>query len=363
MDSTVSQRFFQPLLLLLAQATDKQLAECLQFLKAENRILRSKLPTRVNVTEAEREKLLKLGKPVGKAIKDLITIVTPRTFARWVSQEGKAKKPAGAKGKGGRPRKSDDIREMVLKFAREGVGWGTSRIHGELMKLGVRISDATVRRILIENGFDPGPERGDSTWEEFVKRHKDTLWACDFFTKNVVTKGGIVTFYVLFFVHIRSRRVHVAGMSPAPDSAWMAQQARNLAIYFEGQGDAKPTHIVRDRDSKFTEQFCAIVENDGIEFKLIPPRSPNLNPFAERWIQSVKRECLDHFIVFGEAHLRYLIDSYVDYYHRFRPHQGLKNLRIGETEPPEKVNDVKSADLVCHERLSGLLKHYERKAA
>jgi len=143
----------------------------------------------------------------------------------------------------------------------------------------------------------------------------------------------------------------------------LAQQARNLAMYFDGQGAAKPTHIVRDRDSKFTEQFCAIVENDGIEFKLIPPRSPNLNLFAERWIESVKRECLDDFIVFGEAHLRFVIDSHVDHYLRFRPHQGLENLRIGEIEPPEKVDEVKPADLVCHERLSGLLKHYERKAA
>jgi putative transposase len=175
MDSTVRQRFFQPLLLLLAQATDKHLAEYLQFLKAENRILRSKLPTRVNVTEAEKEKLLKLGKPIGRAIKDLITIVSPRTFARWVSQEGKEKKPAAARGKGGRPRKSDGVREMVLKFASESTGWGASRIHGELTKLGVRISDPTVRRILIENGFEPGPKRADSTWKEFLKRHKETL--------------------------------------------------------------------------------------------------------------------------------------------------------------------------------------------
>jgi putative transposase len=220
-----------------------------------------------------------------------------------------------------------------------------------------------VRRILIENGFEPGPERADSTWKEFIKRHRDTLWACDFFTKNVVTAGGIVTYYVLFFMHVNSRRVHVAGMTPSPNGDWMAQQARNLSMYFAEQGEFKPTHIVRDRDTKFTEQFCATLETDGIEFKLIPPRSPNLNPFAERWVQSVKRECLDHFIVFGETHLRYLLDHYLDYYHRFRPHQGLDNLRIGATKPPEISEGVKPTDLVCHERLSGLLKHYERKAA
>jgi len=226
MDSTVAQRFFQPLLLLLAQATDKQLAGYLQYLKTENRILRSRLPKRITVTPAERTRLLKVGRPLGRAIKDLITIVSPRTFARWVSQEKKNPgKPVPAAGKGGRPRKPDEVRALILKLASEGAGSGASRIHGILTNLGVRISDATVRRILQENGIDPGPERADSTWKEFLKRHRDTLWATDFFTKNVVTKGGIVTFYVLFFIHLRSRRVHVAGMTPAPNGDWMAQQA------------------------------------------------------------------------------------------------------------------------------------------
>ncbi|MDZ4782053.1 MAG: integrase core domain-containing protein [Planctomycetia bacterium] len=364
MDSTVAQRFFQPLLLLLAQATDKQLASYLQYLKTENRILRSRLPKRITVTPAERKGLLKVGKPLGRAIKDLITIVSPRTFARWVSQEKKNPgRPAAAAGKGGRPRKPDEVRALILKLASEGAGSGASRIHGILTNLGVCISDATVRRILQQNGIDPGPKRADSTWKEFLKRHRDTLWACDFFTKNVITKGGIVTFYVLFFIHLKSRRVHVAGMTPAPNGDWMAQQARNLSMYFAETGEFKPTHIIRDRDSKFTEQFCAILENDGIEFKPIPPRSPNLNPFAERWIQSVKRECLDHFIVFGEAHLRYLVESYLDWYHRFRPHQGLKNLRIGVDKPPDPVESLGPDEVVCQERLGGLLKHYERKVA
>ncbi len=142
-----------------------------------------------------------------------------------------------------------------------------------------------------------------------------------------------------------------------------AQQARNLSMYFAEQGEFKPTHIIRDRGTKFTEQFCAILENDGIEFKPIPPRWPNLNPFAERWIQSVKRECLDHFIVFGAAHLRYLIDSYHGWYHRFRPHQELKNLRIGIDKPPDPVESLGPDDVVCHEQLGGLLKHSERNAA
>jgi len=152
---------------------------------------------------------------------------------------------------------------------------------------------------LIENGFDPGPKRAESTWKEFLKRHKETLWACDYSSKNVLTVGGIATYHVLFFIHVHTRRVHGAGMTPARNGDWMAQPARYFSMYFDSQGEFKPTIIVRDRDTKFTEQFCAIVENDGIAFELISPRSPNLNPFAERWVQSVKRECLDHFIVFG----------------------------------------------------------------
>ena len=140
---------------------------------------------------------------------------------------------------------------------------------------------------------------------------------------------------------------------------------RNLSTFFAEQGEHFPTHIVLDRDKKFTKEFKDILKVEGIEFREIPPLSPNLNPFAERWVQTVKRECLYHFIVFGEGHLRHLLHEYLAYFHRFRPHQGIGNVLLDERgkSPPESTDVVPLESVVCHESLGGLLKHYERKAA
>jgi len=258
-------RLLHPLLYLLAQATEKDLVMHIEYLKAENRILRTKLPKRITVTTAERARLVKLGVRLGSGIKELITIVHPRTFARWASGETSNKKPR----KAGRPRKPEEIRQLILQMAQDNV-WGTKRILGELKKLGIRdISRSTVARILKENGFEPAPKRGDGTWRDFVQRHIKTLWACDFFTKKVWTPQGLVDYYVLFFIHIESRCVHVVGMTPNPDGVWMAQQARNLCMFFQEQGKRRPTHIIRDRDTKFTRQFCDILATEEIEFRHI----------------------------------------------------------------------------------------------
>ena len=135
-------------------------------------------------------------------------------------------------------------------------------------------------------------------------------------------------------------------------------------VFAEEPAEFQPTHIVRDRDTKFTTEFCSILETDGIESRPIPPRSPNMNPFAEAWVQRIKHEVLNHFIVFGETHLRYLVSTWLEYYHKFRPHQGLGNVLImPPTPPPETSDDFQLTDIVCHESLGGLLKRYERRAA
>jgi putative transposase len=298
---------------------------------------------------------------LGSAIKELITIVHPRTFARWLSEA----KTGIQRRKRGRPRKPDEIRQVVIGMATES-GWGYRRIFGELKKLGIRfVSRSTISRILIENGFDPGPKRAKGTWRDFVERHFKTLWATDLFTKTVMTLRGPVTFYVLFFIHVHSRRVHLAGVTPNPDGRWMAQVARNMSMVFAEEPDeSKPTHIIRDRDTKFTAQFCSILETDGIEFRPTPRRSPNLNPFAEAWVQKTKHEVLNHFIVFGENHLRRILAARLEHYHFRRPHQGLGNVPIsGESPPDVSLDDLRKESIVCHETLGGLLKHYERKAA
>src|SRR5262249_55243660 len=149
-------------------------------------------------------------------------------------------------------------------------------------------------------------KRGEGTWDEFVKRHVETMWACDFFSAKVWTMGGLVEMCVLFFIHVGSRRVFVSGMSANPDRVWMAQQARNAALHFAEQPVA-PRFLLRDNDGKFVPEFDQVLADEGIEVKRLVPQSPNLNAYAERFVQTIKGECLSQFVIFGESHLRYLI--------------------------------------------------------
>jgi putative transposase len=263
------------------------------------------------------ERLLKLAEPLGNAIRDLISIVTYRTFLRWKSEKRPGRTPTRGPG---RPRKPEDLRQLVVRMAREN-GWGYTRILAELdkMKAG-KICRTTIRNILVENGFDVGPKRGQGTWDELVRIHLKALWATDFFTKEVWTAFGKVTYYVLFFIHVGSRRVHVAGMTPNPDGPWMANCARNMRLVFQDEG--APSYILRDGDPKFTAQFEAIIESEGAVLKRLPFRAPNLNPYAERWVGLFKQECLDRFMVFGERHLRHIVESYAAYYNAGEAEQG-----------------------------------------
>ncbi len=225
--------------------------------------------------------------------------------------------------KRGRPRKPEQIRQLIIDIAKA-TGWGYTRILGELKKLRVyNISRATVSRVLRKNGLEPGPKRGRGSWHDFIERHFKTLWATDFFTKKVWTMRGPGSYYISFFIHLQTRRVHIAGMTPDPDCAWMAQMARNMSMFFSEQPtEFRPTHIIRDRDSKFTERFCSILKTDGIDFRANPPHSRNWNSYAEAYVGRTKAECLNHFfIVFGENHLRHILDEWTHFYHCQRPHR------------------------------------------
>ena len=349
----------QSFFLMMAASTDRELARQVQYLRAENRILRAKLPQRISVTAQERQRLLKYGKPLGTAIRELITIVSPRTFARWLNAEKESAKGRKQAARPGRPRTPEDIRALVLRLARENA-WGYTRILGELKKLGVqKISRSTVIKILKDNGLEPGPRRGEGTWDEFLKRHAATLWACDFFSKKAWTMAGLVDVFVLFFIQVGSRRVHLVGMTVNPDRAWMVQQARNIAMLFD-QEQHKPTHLLRDRDTKFVAEFDAILATEGIEVKPVGVRAPNQNAVAERFVQSAKQECLDHFVVLGEAHLRHLLSEYLFHYHQQRPHQGLDNRPPGGVDLATTDVERPVGEIVCDERLDGLLRHYRR---
>jgi putative transposase len=314
--------------------------------------LRDRLPEHIKTTPAERARLLRYGGCLGKAITKIITIVQPATFFKWINQRPRLLKPRGPR------RTPEQIRALVLKIARA-TDWGYCRIGGELKKLGIySVKRTTVATILKEEDIEPAPERTDGTWDLFIKRHADTLWACDFFTKKVWTLFGVREYYILFFIHAWTRQAYIAGFTEHPNAAWMAQQARNLCMFFDEQL-IRPTLLYRDRDRKYTKQFDGILKSYGIEVVKLPPYSPNLNVFAERWVKTIKTECLNHFIVFGEKHLDYLLQEYLNYYNHFRPHQGIGNVTpLGLKHPPPEDGSVR-----CTNRLGGVIKQFYPEAA
>jgi transposase InsO family protein len=245
-------------------------------------------------------------------------------------------------------------------MARENHSWGYDRIQGALKHLGYSISDQTVGNILKRHGLLPAPERKKTTtWKEFVRSHLDVLVATDFFSTEVWTWCGLVTYYVLFFIHVRSRQVHVAGITAHPNEAWMKQIARNETM--ETWGFFKPgQYIIHDRDGKYCSAFQKMIEAAGVKRVPLPPRSPNLNAYAERWVKSVKSETLSHLLLFGERSLRHALSNYLRHYHEERPHQGIGNVIPLPACLPANVHE---GPIVCHERLGGLLKYYDREAA
>ena len=200
------------------------------------------------------------------------------------------------------------------------------------------------------------------TWSDFIARHAATLWACDFFSVKTMTMTGIVEVYVLFFIHTGTRRVFIPNVTPHPDGAWVAQQARNFVMHLDATGQTI-THLIRDLDSKYVRQFDTVIESEGAEIVRVGPRAPNLDACAERFVLSVKSECLDHFVLFGERHLRYLLSEYMSYFHECRPHQGLDNRPLGKTEDPPAILPFTAKKVKCRERLGGLLKSYYVEAA
>ncbi len=355
------RRIFQPLLAVLAAATQRQLAKYLQFVEAENRMLRGRLPKRLILTPQERRRLVKLGQPLGLAVRELIRTVSYPTYLRWVREAKTDKKKRKAKPVG-RPKLPLALRELILRIAGE-TGWGYTRVLGEIRKLTSRkVSRQTVVNIMRAEGLDPGPQRGEKTWDEFIKMHAHSLWQCDFFCKRAWTLKGLRDLYILAFVHVGTRRVWTSPCTANPDNTWACQQADAFSEHVRANN--LPADLVfHDADAKFTKAFDATLKEQGLRPHRVQPLAPNMNAFAERWIQSIELECLDHFIVLGAMHLDYLVSQYLAYYHAARPHQGLENRLILPAKPPpdEQVPDLK--EVVCHERLGGLLKHFERRAA
>ncbi|MEN6427373.1 MAG: integrase core domain-containing protein, partial [Phycisphaerales bacterium] len=255
----------------------------------------------------------------------------------------------------GRPRISQDIIDLVIRFKKDNPHWGYTRIRDYIVHLGYRIGETTVKNILIENGYDPEPDlTRTTTWKEFTKRHWSVLAACDFFSIELFVKGKLIRCIVLFAIDVATHEVEILGLHAQPNGPWMEQIARNVSG--EGGFLAGKKYLIHDRDPLYTAKFESILKAPRVEPVKLPPCSPNLNAHAERLVRFVKEECLDHLILFSEERLRYVLYSYLQYYHHERIHQGFGRI----IEPQHEGNQ---GEIICVERLGGLLRSYHRKAA
>ena len=281
-------------------------------------------------------------------------LVTPQTLLRWHRELVRRKWTFRRTRKPGRPSIGQELREAVMRLARENPRWGYVRIQGELRRLGIRVGATTIRRILRAHGLGPAPRRTGPTWSQFLKAQALGILACDFLTVETLWLKRI---YVLFFIELRTRRVHVAGVTAHPDSAWVAQQARNLASGLEDR--ATPIRFpVRDRDAKYSSAFDEVFRTEGVTVIRTPIRAPKANAFAERWVRTLRTECLDWIVVRGRRHLERVLRAYAEHYNAGRPHRGL-DLAAPEDGEAVSICSGPHLHLPRTDKLGGLIHEYE----
>ena len=345
----------QVLLLTVSGWVNRHQQEVIEYLVEENCVLKELMKgRRLRLTDEQRRRLAVKAKCLGRqTLNRVATIVTPDTILRWNRRLIALKWTYETK-RVGRPGLMKAIAVLIVRMAQENSSWGYCRIQGELKQLGHRVAPSTIARVLKDNGIKPAPDR-PSSWKTFLEAHWDEVAGMDFFTTEVWTPCGLVTYYILFVIDLKSRKVHLAGATPNPGESFMAQIARNLTDAVDGflLGHR---FLICDRDSKFSEQFRRILKNAGVYVIRTPHQAPNCNAYAERFVLSIKSECLRRMIFFGEASLHRAITQYLDHYHGERAHQGLANNRI-ESRDVTSVGEIQ-----CRERLGGILKHYYRAA-
>jgi transposase InsO family protein len=329
-----------------------------EYLAAENRILRTKLPARLRLSDPERVTLAEVGKRVGrKAMREIASVAKPDTILAWY-RKLIAQKFDGSKNRPypGRPRLDEKLEALIVRMARENSGWGYDRIVGAVANLGYTVSDQTVGNVLRRHGIAPAPHRSRTmSWKDFLAAHMNVLAATDFFTVEVLKWRGLVTYYVLFFLHLETRRITIAGITRHPDEEWMKQIARTATQESWGYL-IRCRYVLHDRDAKFCAAFRSELQAAGVKPIMLPAKSPNLNAYAERWVRLVKQECLSKLVLFGEGPLQRTLTQYAAHYHRERNHQGKGNQLL----TPRALS--KGQKIHCHLRLGGLLKFYARAA-
>ena len=349
---------FQLLLATFAAWANRQQAGVIAYLIEENRVLREQLESggkRLGFTDDQRRRLAAKGKPLGrKALRKIATIVTPETILAWHRRLIAAKWTYRHR-RMGRPGVMREVRELTVRMAEENPSWGYARIQGALRHLNHRVARSTIAKVLKEHGIKPSPDRPMS-WATFVRSHAHLIAAADFFVTEAWTVRGLVRYFTLFFVEIARRRVYIAGTTTNPTSEWMEQMARHVTDWDTSNLRDKRVLIV-DRDSVFSPRFRSILGSEGVEILMTACQAPNMNAHAERFVRSIRSECLDQMIFVGRASLERAIAEYVAHYDNERSHLGLGS------EIPSEVPVQREGAIEASERLGGLLKYYHRRAA
>jgi putative transposase len=311
-------------------------------------------------TDSQRRRLAAKAKLIGRrGLLEISTLVTPDTLLRWYRTLITKKYDGSAVRRAGRPKTADEIEQLILQMARSNPTWGYTRIRGAPYTLGHKIGRNSIKRILFDNGFDPAPMRNKGmSWATFLKAHWVAIAATDFFGVEVLTRKGLIRYFVLFVIDLKTRRVQIAGIVQQPDGHWMQQVARNV-IDVDAGFLIGSRYLIHDRDPLFAEAFRKILNLADVETIKLPARSPNLNAYAERFVRSIKYECLGRMIPLGERHLREAVSEYVHHAPDERNHQGLDNLLI---DRPSDVPDL-SRSVDGRQRVGGILNFYYREAA
>jgi transposase InsO family protein len=355
---------FDPLRLLLVSLAgwmSQQQQDVIDYLQEENRVLREQLGNkRLRLNDDQRRRLAVRAKKLGwRVLHELSTIVTPETLLAWHRRLIAMKYDGSKHRRPGRPRTLDEIERLIVLMATENRDWGYRRIQGALGNLGHEVARSTVANVLKKHGMEPAPERiRKTTWKEFLAWHWEVTVAADFFTIEAWTRKGLTRFVVLFLMDLSTRRVEIAGVARQANGIWMSQVACNLSDAEEGFLEGK-RFLIHDRDPLFTAEFLEILRISGVQSVKLPPRSPNLNAHAERFVRTIKESCLERMILLGEGHLRRSVHEFVEHYHHERNHQGLGNRLIVEDE----LRVANGEPVQRRQRLGGMLNYYYRQAA
>jgi Integrase core domain/Homeodomain-like domain len=341
-------------LALLARSSSSKDAEILA-LRHEVAVLRRTAP-RLHLSWTDRAVLAALARVLPKALR-AARIVTPGTLLRWHRRMAAARwrqpRPPG------RPPIPDELIALILRLARENQRWGVVRIQGELRRLGHRVAASTIRKILRAHRIPP-PAHRDESWRAFLRAHAATLLATDFF--HVDCALTLQRLYIAFVIEIRTRRVHLLGITAHPTSEWATQLARNLAAELEEAGH-RFTHLIRDRDAKFTAALDAVFGSIGISVLPAAPQAPRMNSYAERFVRTARAECTDRMLIAGEQHLRTILSEYIGHYNTGRSHQGDgMDLRAPDDDPDVIVFPVPATRIRRRTRLAGLINEYRQAA-